>query len=214
VVFRSWDKKLLFGILLPIAFSTHAIAGEIVSEKYRYPSENEVLYLEANTFLICETCPEPGSLIIKPTLPLVIKESGSQIISSIPAEVLARLNNPLKEIEIELQKKPLPLEEPIKPQKFTIYFAFDSGILTPYSIERLGKISKESKGGKSIALFGYTDNIGSDLYNSNLSTQRALAVERFFQSKGFQSTRVSGKGSCCPISEKQSLNRRVEIIIK
>ncbi len=198
---------------LAIHSESQAIAGGIYTENIRYPSENEVSYLEVDTFIICGTCPEPGSLIIKPTFPLVIRESGSKVIAP---EILAQLNEPLIETKIKKQTTPQP-EEPIRPQKHTIHFTFDSDILTPDSIERLGEILKminTTKNKKSVTLSGYTSDIGSDTYNANLSIQRALAVERFFQTKGFQATRVSGKGSCCPISNKRSLNQRVEIVVE
>lgn len=214
MVFRSWNKKRLFGIFLSLALPNHAIAGEIVTERYRYPADNTVSFSEGSTFLICESCPEPDSLILKPILPLVIRESGSLAVNP---ETLAQLNTPLQETQIPRPKKQQASQIQTKTQKFTIHFAFDSDKITSDSKKKLEEILKDIKtntGTKTVTLLGYTCDIGTDIYNSNLSTQRALAVERYFQSKGFQHTGVSGKGSCCPISEQRSLNRRVEIIVK
>ena len=63
---------------------------------------------------------------------------------------------------------------------------------------------------------GHTDKSGSDDYNQQLSEQRAKVVYDYFINHGISPTRLSyrGYGSSKPISQKDSYNRRTELLIK
>jgi outer membrane protein OmpA-like peptidoglycan-associated protein len=74
--------------------------------------------------------------------------------------------------------------------------------------------------GLKIAVFGHTDNSGSDAVNLPLSEQRAAAVKAYLQKKGLSANRIEAKGlgSAQPIADNsteagKSKNRRVEIIL-
>ena len=71
-----------------------------------------------------------------------------------------------------------------------------------------------------IKIYGYTDSVGSDEYNMNLSEQRANAVKTYLASKGLLSSRfqIVGMGELEPIASNdtdagRSENRRVEFAI-
>ncbi len=71
-----------------------------------------------------------------------------------------------------------------------------------------------------IAIYGFTDNTGSDEYNQTLSEQRAASVKTYLASKGLSTSRlrVIGLGETDPVStndtaEGRSENRRVEFTI-
>ena len=74
----------------------------------------------------------------------------------------------------------------------------------------------------SIKVIGYTDSIGSDSYNLELSLKRAETVSEYLITKGIISkSRIDfyGKGNKCPIAPNSTekgryKNRRVELIIK
>ena len=76
-------------------------------------------------------------------------------------------------------------------------------------------------GGKAWLIVGYTDNLGSEAVNLQLSRQRAEAVKAVLKSAGIPAGKLStkGMGSSNPIASNASKsgraqNRRVEIIQK
>jgi outer membrane protein OmpA-like peptidoglycan-associated protein len=73
---------------------------------------------------------------------------------------------------------------------------------------------------RTVAIEGYTDNVGSDDYNLGLSQRRADSVKSYLTVQGIASTRLSadGRGESSPVAENDSAagrqqNRRVEVII-
>ena len=71
-----------------------------------------------------------------------------------------------------------------------------------------------------IVIYGYTDSTGKPEYNLTLSEQRAVAVEKYLESKGLNMSRfkMTGLGIADPIAtndtpEGRSQNRRVEFAI-
>ncbi|MEO0060303.1 MAG: hypothetical protein RLZZ312_1950 [Bacteroidota bacterium] len=72
----------------------------------------------------------------------------------------------------------------------------------------------------NITIYGYTDSTGNVDMNQKLSQNRALAVEKFLESKGISTSRftISGMGIADPIAtndtpEGRAQNRRVEFAI-
>ena len=72
-----------------------------------------------------------------------------------------------------------------------------------------------------IEIRGHTDNVGDDLTNKTLSTERAFEVFNYLASKGIQGKRMSytGFGKTKPIAdntteEGRAKNRRTEFVIK
>ena len=70
-----------------------------------------------------------------------------------------------------------------------------------------------------IAIFGHTDNTGSDAINNPLSVKRAQAVETYLKGQGVsaaQIKQVDGQGSTNPVADNSTAagrqqNRRVEV---
>jgi outer membrane protein OmpA-like peptidoglycan-associated protein len=72
--------------------------------------------------------------------------------------------------------------------------------------------------GFSIAVYGYTDDVGTQTYNLQLSQRRAEAVRDFLVNTGISPTTISAKGfgksdPRVPADSEQAraANRRVEI---
>jgi outer membrane protein OmpA-like peptidoglycan-associated protein len=73
---------------------------------------------------------------------------------------------------------------------------------------------------RQVEIDGYTDNVGTDPYNLDLSQRRADAVKAVLVNRGIQSTRIVSQGfgkefSVASNSDSggRQLNRRVEIVI-
>jgi len=74
--------------------------------------------------------------------------------------------------------------------------------------------------GRTVAIEGFTDSVGSDDFNQGLSQRRADSVKTYMVGQGIGSTRLSalGKGETSPVADNESAagrqqNRRVEVII-
>jgi len=104
----------------------------------------------------------------------------------------------------------------------TFRFAFDSADLTQKNRELLSRIAGillVSKG-YGLAVYGYTDDIGTAEYNQTLSERRAKAVDQYLVQAGVPAGIVSmkGYGKSSPMvksntQEARAKNRRVEIAV-
>jgi outer membrane protein OmpA-like peptidoglycan-associated protein len=73
---------------------------------------------------------------------------------------------------------------------------------------------------RRVAIDGYTDSVGKDDYNLDLSQRRAAAVQSALVSKGIDASRITaqGYGKEFPVASNDNsggrqLNRRVEVVI-
>jgi outer membrane protein OmpA-like peptidoglycan-associated protein len=104
----------------------------------------------------------------------------------------------------------------------TFRFDFDKADLTAKNRELLARIAGillVSKG-YSLSVFGYTDDVGSDEYNQQLSLRRAKAVQDYLVQSGIASSiiGVKGYGKSSPFEKgataaARARNRRVEIAV-
>ena len=106
---------------------------------------------------------------------------------------------------------------------------FDSGILFATNKADLNSTSKTSlqqfatvlknNSACDVAIYGHTDNTGSDAINNPLSVNRANSVSNYLKSLGVPATQiksVEGMGSASPVAdnttaEGRKQNRRVEV---
>ena len=104
---------------------------------------------------------------------------------------------------------------------------FDSGILfatnsstlntaSQNTIKQIADVLKQNSD-VDVAIFGHTDNTGTDAINDPLSLKRAQAVEKSLKNLGVANIkRVEGQGSKNPVAdnataEGKKQNRRVEV---
>lgn len=118
------------------------------------------------------------------------------------------------------------LLEPIKPGNImvldNVFFATDSYEIQPESypeLEQLLLLLSENPQIK-VEIRGHTDNVGTEVYNKELSKNRAGAVYNYLIKKGIKSWRLSfeGYGSSQPVADNDSAegrakNRRTEAMI-
>lgn len=113
--------------------------------------------------------------------------------------------------------------EPDLPSRFILYFFYDSTELKPESDNLLPYIitTIKSREPTFISITGHTDRVGSDIFNRNLSLNRANKLKDFFISKGIDpaSIEVTYHGEANPLVKTEDevpepLNRRVEVIVR
>ena len=99
-----------------------------------------------------------------------------------------------------------------------VNFAFDKSDLLPESYPVLDKAVKllNDKPDINVEIEGYTDWIGTDAYNQQLSVERAQTVKSYLVSKGIAANRLTtvGYGKTNPVADNQSdegraMNRRI-----
>ena len=126
-------------------------------------------------------------------------------------------NNKSTTFDVKLPNDPISLAN--------VNFAFDSHTLNHAALEVLDNAVKVIKehGYTKVSLFGYTDSQGSELYNKQLSAERANAVAQYLKKALGAETKVnllpSGKAADSPVGSNlsvagQALNRRVEIFVQ
>jgi OmpA-OmpF porin, OOP family len=106
----------------------------------------------------------------------------------------------------------------------TALFDFDKYALKPAGEEAINGIDEEIKSSKTkvidINVVGYTDSIGTEEYNQELSVRRANAVKDYMVSEGIDPgiIDVKGMGEADPVASNATAagraeNRRVEISV-
>ncbi len=103
-----------------------------------------------------------------------------------------------------------------------VLFAFNKSDLTPQAAPRLDKLAGFLRQfpDRRLLIEGYTDSVGGDAYNMDLSQRRAQAVQSALVQRGVEASRITarGYGKSYPVAdnntaEGRAMNRRVEIVI-
>jgi outer membrane protein OmpA-like peptidoglycan-associated protein len=101
---------------------------------------------------------------------------------------------------------------------------FDTGRATlnpgaAMKLDRLAQFLTEHPD-RRVLIEGFTDSVGSDSYNQDLSERRAYAVKGALLARGIDSSRITteGYGKAYPVASNndsggRQLNRRVEVVI-
>jgi len=105
-------------------------------------------------------------------------------------------------------------------QALSFGFKFDSSEILSSSyplVEKFAQFMKENKA-YNIEIIGHTDSIGTEVYNMNLSQERANAVQDALINEGVEPIRVkaTGRGELEPIESNllrkgREANRRIEV---
>lgn len=113
------------------------------------------------------------------------------------------------------------IAQPVKRKKMTeyqhtVFFGFDEDQLEPQEREKLLAFLKPvaEKDTRDIRIIGYSDDIGTDVYNLRLSEERAKQIALVIMNKGLEVDHIymEGKGEIKDDRPKE-LNRRVEVKI-
>jgi outer membrane protein OmpA-like peptidoglycan-associated protein len=94
--------------------------------------------------------------------------------------------------------------------------------LTPAARARLDRLIDEARGVsiKTVTVNGYTDSVGSDAYNLDLSERRARTVRAYLQEHGLKAGQYAGHGygKADPVGSNataagRASNRRVDVLL-
>ena len=111
-------------------------------------------------------------------------------------------------------------QEAPEPESFTVYFGFDSAQLSAEAREVLSRVADaaEDRSDAEISATGFTDTVGPDDYNQDLSFRRAQAVKEALSSRGVDADRIGtaarGENQLAVDTGdgvREPRNRRVEI---
>ncbi len=112
---------------------------------------------------------------------------------------------------------PAPIPEVALEQR-TIYFDFDSAVLTGESqskLDALGEVINSSTSIADVRIHGFTDQFGSSSYNEALANKRAAAVKSYLDGKSrLDSTvaEVKGLGKSSPAEGCEAIKKRADKI--
>lgn len=193
-------RRVIGAIFIVIFTVGAALASEIRPLEYAYPYE----LAEGTTepaFVVCDDCQPRKSLEPAPKgMPAVISIKLSE---SVPVKPEPSGVNVKEDGQGEKEHRAMT------DTSFIVYFDFDSFTLRPEEREKLKTAPSPFKG--DVVVTGYTCDIGNDEYNRRLSLKRAKAVADYLRQLSVAPKEITGKGKCCPVSDKKELNRRVEI---
>lgn len=99
----------------------------------------------------------------------------------------------------------------------TIYFDFNKASLTAESVEKLDQIAQivnSSSAITDVTIHGFTDQIGTDSYNTALANKRVEAVKAYLDGKSrltAQGGDIRGLGKASPEAGCEALKRKEKI---
>lgn len=103
-----------------------------------------------------------------------------------------------------------------------VLFATGKAELNPGGVRKIEQLAQflNENTDRRVEIDGYTDSVGKDDYNLNLSQRRAASVQSALVSKGIDASRITaqGYGKEFPVASNadsggRQLNRRVEVVI-
>jgi len=106
--------------------------------------------------------------------------------------------------------------------RLLVFFDFNKSSLQQASYPELNRAARFLRANPSmeVEIAGYTDNVGSDAYNLDLSQRRANSVREYLIAKGVEENRITAKGygKASPIAtndtdDGRAQNRRVEFVV-
>ena len=120
------------------------------------------------------------------------------------------------------EKQPKNAEPALPELPVVIRFKRDSNDFDAPNLDKLDQLARAVKNDQSLSLniSGYTDSVGSEQYNAQLSLFRANMIKSYLLGQGVPASRliVYSFGSQNPIADNttragQQLNRRVEVMV-
>ncbi|MFH0736240.1 MAG: OmpA family protein [bacterium] len=208
----SWDLVAEFGYHVS---NNSELEGTITPNELNGRDSYIALSLGLNYFFdkgdkskLCETCPEGITTTVEMKDMTDYNKIEEMIKKHIPEQVVR---------EVVAERYIMAVAED-RLVLVGVNFEFDKSELLPESYSVLDKSVKllEDKPTVDVEIEGYTDYIGTDKYNHELSIQRAQTVKDYLVSKGIAENRLSvvGYGKTNPVGDNETvegrtMNRRI-----
>lgn len=126
------------------------------------------------------------------------------------------------EMEGSSHKLPACSGSLVKGCTLTVYFNFNSAMISPFGQKRLDwiyeKMTRWPK--REVTITGYADEVGSDAYNLELSRLRAISAKLYLVNRGIEPGRITidykgtADSQCINNTNCHGLDRRVVLKIK
>jgi OOP family OmpA-OmpF porin len=136
-------------------------------------------------------------------------------------EALRTAQNAVQPAQVQESAPDAPeQQESPEPESFTVYFGFDSAQLSPDARNVLNRVADaaEERADAEISATGFTDTVGPEDYNQDLSFRRAQAVKDALTDRGVEEDRIGtaarGENNLAVETAdgvREQRNRRVEI---
>lgn len=182
-------------ILLPIA----AMADTISRKDYTYDTGQVVATVRAPEYVITSTSSSKLNRLTAEPAPVLLAARFSSDVGQDFKNIPANPTHLLEPVPDHSKKEIIPV---------VLLFDFDVATIRPADLVRLSAWPAD----QAAKVTGYSCDLGSAVYNEELSFRRAMVVAKAMVAYGVLVKRVEGKGECCPVdTEKKELNRRVEI---
>ncbi len=204
----------LFFLLLEISYTSYGQQDSAKAERDAVKQEMMEMNEKINSYLSDKTASNESRMIQE------LNKKWSHFADSVKAQLAMQQ---LEIADLKARLKALEEKKPETPEVVTtkfdnvlavLYFDMGSYSLSAENKATVKKIVQEH-GNKILQLVAYTDWIGNNEYNQNLSKQRAKAVQDELTSLGFliQNMRIYSRGKMADENEKLSAKecRRVEI---
>ena len=224
---NSLGNEDIFRVYLPKELRPKPVvivSGKVLNKKTNTPLKATIQYEtlpDGKVVGITESNPKTGEYKI--VLPGGAKygfHAQADSFLSVNENIDIRMDLRYQEIKRDLFLVPVEVGESIRLNN--IFFAYNDYKLLEDSYAELNRILKFLKENPNVEveISGHTDNVGSRIYNINLSRLRAESVANFFISNGIDPKRlkVVGYGEQFPIASNDTewgrqMNRRVEFKI-
>lgn len=141
------------------------------------------------------------------------------------SEERARTRLEAREAQIRQLQEQLNAKETERGSVITfgnVLFDFDKATLKPAASAEVGKLAQflQRHPDRKVLIEGFTDNVGSNTYNLQLSQARADSVRHALVREGVEPSRIQtlGLGEDHPVADNntpasQAMNRRVEVTV-
>lgn len=127
-------------------------------------------------------------------------------------DLVARSPNIPDTTEVEVKKKPARRD-----YLHTVFFEFDEYLMSNSEIDNLDKFIKriKDKNVQRVEIVGFSDDVGTDMYNLKLSEERAKQIALYLMDNGIlvDQIYIEGRGEIKDDKPK-NLNRKVEVKIQ
>ena len=208
---------------LQIEHKTTYVYGKVTDSESGMPLKASISLVDLNTETIIEMVSSDlltGDYLIVLTEGAdygLFAESEGYLYKSVNFNLREEILNPVK-VNLYLD----PIKAGRKVVLENIFFDFDSYTLSPQSQTELNKVLKFLKSNETlrVEISGYTDNVGNEKYNLELSDKRAKSVYDYLVNSGINKSKLGFKGygasnflKSNDSKEGRAVNRRIEFKI-